>query len=321
MTKLWVWGLVAYVVAGAACAVGQSFPDKPIHLIVPYPPGGTTDIMARALQDSMGKLLGQPLVVENKPGTAAMLGTLEVARARPDGYTLLFANNGVSIAPFLQKATDFDPTKALSAVSVVSRAPLMLVAAAKVPADNMAQLLAYARSRSDGILYASAGPGSLGHLSTELLARRAGIKMIHVPYKGQAPTTQAVMTGEVDILLTTASSAMNGFIKDGKIKVLGVSSEAPSVLAPGAPPIGQTLPGYVVDVWFGILAPAGTPRDVIAKINAALVTTLADPELKERFINFGVEASSSTPEALDAIIAKEVPEWKKIIADGGVKAE
>ncbi len=315
--------LLVLVVAAATMgnAHAQEFPNRPIRLVVPYPPGGTTDIMARALQERIGELLGQPLIVENRPGTAAMLGTLEVARAKPDGHTLLFANNGVSIAPFLQKATDFNPTKALSAVSLVSRAPLLLLVSSKVPASDVASLFAYAKSRPDGLLFASAGPGSLGHLSTELLARRAGLKLIHVPYKGQGPTTQAIMTGEVDMLLTTASSAMNGFISDGKIKLLGVSSITASILAPGAEPIAKTLPGYVVDVWFGILAPAGTPRDVIAKLNAALVTTLADARLKEQFINFGVEAVASTPEQLDGMIAAEIPEWQKVITDGGISLQ
>ena len=323
MTRNCFGALLVLVVAAATIgnAHAQQFPNRPIRLVVPYPPGGTTDIMARALQERIGELLGQPLIVENRPGTAAMLGTLEVARAKPDGHTLLFANNGVSIAPFLQKATDFNPTKALSAVSLVSRAPLLLLVSSKVPASDVASLFAYAKSRPDGLLFASAGPGSLGHLSTELLARRAGLKLIHVPYKGQGPTTQAIMTGEVDMLLTTASSAMNGFISDGKIKLLGVSSNTASILAPGAEPIAKTLPGYVVDVWFGILAPAGTPRDVIARLNAALVTTLADARLKEQFINFGVEAAASTPEQLDGMIAAEIPEWQKVITDGGISLQ
>ena len=322
MKAVFYWTLLlACAMCRATSVFAQGFPDKPIRLIVPYPAGGTTDIMARALQEPMGRLLGQPIIVENRPGTAAMMGTLDVARAKPDGYTLLFANNGVSIAPFLQNATDFDPRLALSAVSLVSRAPLLLLASSKVPATDAASLFAYAKTRADGMLFASAGPGSLGHLSTELLARRAGLKLIHVPYKGQGPTTQAIMTGEVDILLTTASSAMNSFIKDGKIKLLGVSSTTASVLAPGAEPIAMVLPGYVVDVWFGILAPTGTPRDVIAKINAALATTLADARLKENFIGFGVEAASSKPEALDAMIAAEVPEWQKIIAEAGIKVQ
>jgi tripartite-type tricarboxylate transporter receptor subunit TctC len=313
--------IIVGMLCRASIVFAQDFPDRPIHLIIPYPAGGTTDIMARALQEPMAKLLGQPLVVENRPGAAAMLGTLQVARAKPDGYTLLFCNNGVSIAPFLQNSTDFDPRSGLSAVSVVSRAPLLLLVNSKVPATSIAGLFAYAKTRSEGLLFASAGPGSLGHLSSELLARRAGLKMIHVPYKGQGPTTQAIMTGEVDVLLTTASSAMNGFIQEGKIRLLGVSSKAPSILAPGAEPIDKVLPGYVVDVWFGILAPKGTPRDVIAKINSALATTLADPQIKEQFIGFGVEASASTPEALDGMIATEVPEWQAIIKAADIKTE
>ncbi len=315
--------------AGALLALGLSFaaaaeefPTKPIRLIVPYPPGGSTDIMARVLQEPLGKLLGQPVVVENKPGAAGVIGVVEVARAKPDGYTLLFPNNGtVSIAPVLQKTADYDSTKAFAAVSLVSLAPLQLVVNASLPVDDLAGFVAYAKARPDGVFYASAGPGSLGHLSSELFASRAGLKMNHVPYKGQAPSTQAVVTGEVAMLLSTSSGQMNGFIKDGKLKLLGVSSREPSPLAPGTAPIGKTLPGYAVDVWFGILAPAGTPPDVIAKLNAALKTTLADADLRQRFFGFGVEATSSTPQALDAMIAAEGPEWQKVIAERGIKAE
>ena len=303
-------------------AAAQEFPSKPIRLIVPYPPGGSTDIMARVLQEPLAKLLGQPIVIENKAGAAGVIGAVEVARAQPDGYTLLFPNNGVvSIGPFLQKVPDFDPAKAYAAVSLVSRAPLQLVVHPSLPVADVAGLLAHAKSHPDSLFYASAGLGSLGHLSSELFLRAAGVKMTHVPYKGQAPTLQAVLTNEVAMLLTTSSGQMNGYIKEGKLKLLGVSSREPSSLAPGIDPIGKALPGYAVDVWFGILAPAGTPPAVIAKLNAALVTALADEGIRQRFVGFGVEATSSTPAALDAMIAAEIPIWRKIIDEQQIKAE
>jgi tripartite-type tricarboxylate transporter receptor subunit TctC len=314
------WWALLFAASCATAAAGDAFPTRPIRLIVPYPAGGSTDIMARVLQEPMARLLGEPLVVENRPGAAGVIGAKEVARANPDGYTLLFANNGpVSIAPLLQDEAPFDPVEAFAAVSLVSRAPLVLVAHPSVPAEDVAGLVSWARGQDGGILYASAGPGSLGHLSTELLASRAAIKLTHVPYRGQAPTTLAVLSGEVQLLLTTTSEVMNGAIREGKLKLIGVSSREVSPIAPDAAPIARTLPGFSVEVWFGILAPAGTPADVVARLNAALATTLADQDLRQRFIGFGFEAASSSPQDLAAMIAEEVPGWRRIIGERGIK--
>lgn len=322
MTSIRAFVLLAALTLDASAAAAQGFPSRPIRLIVPYPAGGSTDIMARALQEPMAKLLGQPLVIENRAGAAGVVGAKEVAKAEPDGHTLLFANNGpVSIAPLLQKDAGFDPLKSFAPVSLVSMAPLVLVSHSSVPAHDVASLIAYAKAQDDGTLYASAGPGSLGHLSTERFANLAGIKLTHVSYRGQAPTTLAVLTGEVKLLLTTTSDLMNDYIKEGKIKLLGVSSRAPSAVAPGAEPIAKTLPGFTVDVWFGILAPAATPPDIVGKLNDALKTVLAAPDLRQRFIGYGVEATSSAPAELAGIIAAEIPDWRRIIEDRSVKVQ
>lgn len=313
-----VFGLVIF--AGSAAA--DNYPSRPIRLIVPYPAGGSTDIMARALQEPMAKILGQPLIIDNRGGAAGTTGANEAARADADGYTLLFANNGpISIAPLLQKGVDFDPLKSFAPVSLVSRAPLVLVASAKVPVNDAAGLIAYARAQGKPMLYATAGPGSLGHLSTERFLNQAGLQMVHVPYRGQAPTTLAIFAGEVDILLTTTSDMLNEHIRAGKVKLLGVSSPGTSPVAPGAAPIGNVLKGYSVETWFGILAPAGTPSDVIDKLNAAVNTTLAMPQLRDRFLSYGVEATASTPTELSAIIKAEIPSWRKVIEERNVKAE
>jgi len=224
------------LLAGAASA--DNYPSRPIRLIVPYPAGGSTDIMARALQEPMARILGQPLVIDNRGGAAGTTGANEAARADADGYTLLFANNGpISIAPLLQKGGDLDPLKSFAPVSLVSKAPLVLVASEKVPVNDVASLIAYAKAQVKPMLYATAGPGSLGHLSTERLLNQAGLQMVHVPYRGQAPTTLAIFAGEVDILLTTTSDTLNEHIRSGKVKLLGVSSPGTSPVAPGAAPI------------------------------------------------------------------------------------
>lgn len=313
---------IALFVIFAGPAAADNYPSRPIRLIVPYPAGGSTDIMARALQEPMAKILGQPLVIDNRGGAAGTTGASEAARANADGYTLLFANNGpISIAPLLQKDIGFDPLKSYAPVSLVSKAPLVLVASEKVPVNDVAGLISYAKAQSKPMLYATAGPGSLGHLSTERFLNQAGLEMVHVPYRGQAPTTLAIFAGEVDILLTTASDTLNEHIRSGKVKLLGVSSPVASPVAPGAAPIGNVLKGYSIEVWFGIMAPVGTPPHIIEKLNAALGATLAMPQLRERFLTYGVEATASTPAELTAIIAAEVPSWRKVIEERKVKVE
>ncbi|HVP08458.1 MAG TPA: tripartite tricarboxylate transporter substrate binding protein [Burkholderiales bacterium] len=314
------------VALGAALAAQlawpQAFPSKPIRIVVPYPAGGTTDIMARALQEPMQKTLGQPVIVDNKAGAAGAIGAREVARSPADGYTLLFSNNGPSsTTPLLVKDAGYDGVKDFTPISQVSSAPLFVVINAAVPANDLKGFIDYARTQAGGLEYASAGIGSLGHLASELFGRSAGLKLIHIPYKGQAPTANAVMTGEVKLLITTSSGAMNSFIKEGKLKLLGVSTPQPSPLAPGAPTVNTVLPGYNVEIWFGLLGPAAMPADVVAKLNDAIAKALALPELQARFQNFGVIAKGSTPKQLGDLIADEVPRWTQVVRDAGIKAE
>jgi tripartite-type tricarboxylate transporter receptor subunit TctC len=306
----------------AGSAVADGYPSRPIRLVVPYPAGGSTDIMARALQEPMAKILGQPLIIDNRGGAAGATGANEVARADADGYTLLLANNGpISIAPLLQKGIDFDPLKSFAPISLVAKAPLVLCASEKVPVKDVSGLIAYAKSQSSPLLYATAGPGSLGHLSTERFLNQAGLQMVHIPYRGSAPATFAIFTGEVDVLLTTASDTLNEHIRAGKVKLLGISSPGTSPIIPGGAPIGNVVKGYSIEAWFGIIAPAGTPPQIINKLNAALNVTLATPQIRDRFLSYGLEAASSTPAELSAIIAAEIPSWRKIVKERNVKDE
>ncbi|TWT11459.1 tripartite tricarboxylate transporter substrate binding protein [Reyranella sp. CPCC 100927] len=309
-----------------SCAVPSialaQYPDRPVRLIVPYAPGGTTDIMARTLQEPLSKALGQPIIIDNKAGAAGAIGTGQVAHAAPDGYTLVFGNNGPSaIVPLIQTDVGYDPIKNFAPVSLVSLAPLVLVTHASVPAADVKELISFARTQAGGLEYATAGAGSLGHLATELFASAAGIKLVHVPYKGQAPATMAVVGGEVKVLLTTSSDTMAASVKGGKLKLLGVSSAQPSVLVPGAAPIGESLPGFEVNVWFGILAPAGTPAAVIARLNAAIREVVAQADIQQRFITYGCVATASTPAEFAAMIAAEVPKWRSIVDTARIRAQ
>ena len=198
-------------------------------------------------------------------------------------------------------------------MALVSIAPMTLVVHPTVPANTVKELIAYANAQPNGVEYATAGAGSLGHLATELFGKEAGVKLVHVPYKGQGPSTMAVLNGEVKMLLTTSSDTQDAAVRAGKLRLLGVSTAKPSPLMPGAPTIGQSLPGYEVNVWFGILAPAGTPAPVIAKLNAAIRDVLADPELQRKFVGFGCVATASTPQEFANMIGAEVPKWKSVV--------
>jgi tripartite-type tricarboxylate transporter receptor subunit TctC len=296
---------------------------KPIRLIVPYPAGGTTDAMARVLQEPLQKALGgQQILIENKPGAAGVLAAREVAKAKPDGMTLFFVNSGiVSVTPFVVKDAGFDGIKDFAPVALVSMAPLMVVVPADVPVNDLKGFIAWAKAQPDPVPYASAGIGSFGHLSSELFARSAGLKMTHVPYKGQAPTTNAIVAGEVKMLITTASGVMNEFIASGKLKLLAVTSAEPSPLAPRSPTVGSVLPGYVAETWFAILATAGTPPDVVNRLNDAVNKTLSTPEMQQRFTGFGLVAKTATPQRLGEMVADEVARWGPVIRDNNIRTD
>ena len=311
---------VSLVVSPAALA--QSAGGKPIRIIVPYPAGGTTDLMARALQDPLQKSLGQTLLIENKAGAGGIVAAREVARSTPDGNTLLFINSGiVAVAPFVVKDAGIDGVKDFSPIALVSMSPLFMVINAAVPANDLKGFIDYVKRQPAPVEFASAGTGSFGHLASELFARSAGLKMTHIPYKGQAPTTNAVVAGEVKMLITSASSAMNGFIANGKLKLLGVASSEPTPLAPGAPTVGSVLPGYEAETWFGFIAAAGTPPDVVAKLNDAINRALQPAEMQQRFAGFGVQVKTATPKQVGEMIASDVARWSTVVRENNIRAE
>ncbi|TAK45543.1 MAG: tripartite tricarboxylate transporter substrate binding protein [Betaproteobacteria bacterium] len=312
-------GLAATLSLLSSMATGQAYPNKPIKLLVPYAAGGTTDIMARVLQQPMQATLGQPVIVENRAGAAGAIAMREAARSQPDGYTIVFINNGlIATTPVLQKDAGYDGVKDFASIGMVSTAAMFVVANGDLPVNDLKGFIEYARRNPGKLEYASAGPGSFGHLSSELFVRAAGIKLVHVPYKGQAPTLNAVLTGEVKLLITSPSAAMTSNIAAGKLKLLAVGSADPWPLAPGAPPVSSVLPGYRAESWFALLAPAGTPAEVIAKLNGALNKALAIPDMQKRFNDFGLLARSSTPEELRERVAEEAQVWGRVIRESGI---
>ena len=310
-------GWAGWLGTGAA----QSFPVKPVRLLVPFAPGGGTDLMARALQDPVAQLLGQPLIVENKPGAGGSVAAREVARSTPDGHTLVFVNNGYLIAPLLQKDAGYDPVRDFEPVALISVAPLLLVTHSSVPARDVEGLLAYARAQSAGIEYGSAGIGTLGHIATELFARSADIKVVHVPYKGSAPAANAVIAGEVKFTLTAASTAMLGQVKAGRLRLLGVSSPEESPVAPGIPPIAKTVKGFSSELWYAILAPAGTPPHVADTLAKVLNRALAAQEIRQKFLSFGVEARTGTGDDLKRRITGDLATLTRVVREADIRPE
>lgn len=314
--------ILALTCLSSGMAMAQDgYPSRPITIVVPYPAGGTSDGQVRMIQDPLSKALGQPIVVENKPGASGGVAALAVAKAKPDGYTLLYPNNGVLIAPLLNKKAPYDPLKDFKPVSTVTSVPMVLVTPKSVPAKNLSEYIQYAKKQPNGVLYASAGAASYGHLATARFAQMAGLKVEHVPYKGEANTTMAVRTGEVQMLLTTPSSAMLGQVAAGNLTMLGVATENPSPVVPDAPTINKTVPGFTSEVWFGLLAPAETPDIVIQKINAAVRKVMADDSIRARLLPTGAMPKTSSPAEFAAIMNREWIQWRDIITKYKIEAD
>ena len=303
-------------------AAAQTFPSRPIQMLVPYPAGGTTDVMARAMQEPMQKALGQSIIIENKSGASGVLAAREVARGKPDGHMLLFINSGiVSVTPHVQKDAGFDGVKDFAPVALATMAPLFVIVPGNLPVTDLKSYIDWARKQPAPLSYATAGVGSFGHLASELFLKSAGLKMTHIPYRGQAPTTNAVLTGEVALLITSMSSAMRGFIDSGKLKLLAVTAATPSPQTPGVPPVGSVLPGYVAETWFGWVTTAGTPPEVLNKLNSEINTILGSKEIQDKMTALGQQVRTMTPAQLGALIAEDSARWGQVVRDNNISAQ
>ncbi len=303
-------------------AAAQTFPSRPIQMLVPYPAGGTTDVMARAMQEPMQRALGQTIVIENKSGASGVLAAREVARGKPDGHMLLFINSGiVSVTPHVQKDAGFDGVKDFAPVALATMAPLFVIVPGNLPVTDLKSYIDWARKQPAPLSYATAGVRSFGHLASELFLKSAGLKMTHIPYRGQAPTTNAVLTGEVALLITSMSSAMRGFIDSGKLKLLAVTAATPSPQTPGVPPVGSVLPGYVAETWFGWVTSAGTPPEVLNKLNSEINTILGSKEIQDKMTALGQQVRTMTPAQLGALIAEDSARWGQVVRDNNISAQ
>jgi len=307
--------------AWAAMAAAADFPTKPLKIVVPYAPGGTTDVLARFVGLRLSENLGQPVVVDNRPGAAEAVGAGAVAKAPADGYTLLLVTlTTQAINPTLFPKLPFDATKELTAIGRVADVPGMIAVNPNVPAKNMAEFLSYLKA-NPGRNYASPGAGTPNHLATELFLKAAGVQAVHIPYKGGAPAVQDLMAGHVDFMLILAPEAMP-LIASGKLRGLAVTSLQRSPMFPDLPTVSESgLKDFEMVVWYTLLAPAGTPPDVIGKLNKSLNYVLNEKITKDKLAELSIKPAGGTPEEAMSFAAKEAAKWKKVIEDANIRAE
>lgn len=307
-------------VLGAASA--QAYPDKPIRMVVPFPAGGTTDILARAVAQKLSESLGQQMIVDNKPGAGGNIGAQEVARAAPDGYTLVMGTVGThAINPSLYKKLPYDHLKDFAPVSLVASVPNLLVVHPSVPVNSVKELIAYVKANPGKLNFASSGNGTSIHLSGELFKTMTGVQMTHVPYKGSAPAVTDLLGGQVQLMFDNMPSALP-HAKGGKLKPLAVTSAKRFPGTPDIPTIAEAgVPGYEASSWFGVLAPAGTPKEIVNKLSTEIAKALKTPEMTKRLEEQGAQAVGSTPEEFAAHIKAETAKWAKVVKESGATVD
>jgi tripartite-type tricarboxylate transporter receptor subunit TctC len=310
--------LLALLVAGSASA--QSWPTKPLRYIVPFPPGAFNDTLARTLAAELPKTLGQPVIVDNRPGGNTIIGTDMAAKSPPDGYTLFGAALPFSVIQSLYK-TPFDVTKDFAPITLAGVTPNLLVANIGVPFNDVKGLIAYAKANPGRLNYASTGNGSSNHLSFELFKTMTGVAVTHIPYKGSAPAVTDLIAGQVQVMFDNTPNVLP-HVKAGKLKGIAVSSKARSQFAPDMPTVDEAgVPGYDVSVWFGVLTVAGTPPEIVKRLNTEMTRILLSPEVKERISRSGVEVVAGSPEQFSVFLQSEVARWAKVINEAGIKAD
>lgn len=303
-------------------ASAQTYPDKPIHLIVPFPPGGVADIIARPIAEKLSTTLGQPVIVENRGGATGTIGASYVAHSAPDGYTLLLGTtNEIAMSPTLYGTLPYDPTKDFAPVSIVAQFPNVLVVGPSVKAATLADLTAQAKAKPKSLTFASSGQGSTNHLTAELYQNEAGVQVTHIPYKGGGPALVDLTGGHVDAMFATLPSAVT-LIKAGKLHALAVTGDKRSPALPGVPTVKESgLPGVVVTTWNGVLAPAGTPSAIVDKLAQALKQAVQDPGIQQKLTAVGAEPMYTPPQAFAGIIRDDYARWSAVIKKAGIKVD
>ncbi|MCY1290336.1 hypothetical protein D9M69_206500 [compost metagenome] len=320
--KTLLGGVAALAMCLAAPAgASEAWPQKPITLIVPWAAGGSTDILARVLSEHLTRSLGQPVIVDNKPGASGNIGSAMVARARPDGYTLLVGSMSThAMNPALMSNMPFRGVDDFTPLGLLAYVTNTMVVHPSVPAQNVRELVAYAKANPGKLAYASAGPGSTNHLSAVLFEKMAGIQMLHVPYKGGAPAVVDTVAGQTQLLFSAGTQTLP-HVKAGKLRLLAVTESKRSPLLPNVPTVAETLPGYELAVWYGAFGPRGMPAELTARLNREINTVMALPEVKARMNAIGVETATSTPQQFATILRRDADRYGKLIRDLGIQGE
>lgn len=312
--------LVSAFVIASGSVIAAPYPEKPIKLIVSWSPGGTTDILARIIAQGLTEKLGQTVLVENKPGGGNNIGTEYVIRSAPDGYTLNMTNPANAINATLYKNLPFNFINDTVPVAGVIRTPNVMVVTSALPAKNVEEFIAYCKANPTKVNMASSGSGSSIHLSGELFKIMTGCKMAHIPYKGAGPALNDLIAGQVQVMFDNLPSSA-GFIKDGRIRALAVTTSTREASLPNVPTVAETVPGYEASAWFGVSAPKGTPRDIVEKLNVAVNQLLADPKIQKRLAELGGTPIPGTPEDFGKLISDNTQKWEKVVKTSGATVD
>ena len=305
----------ALCLAASSASLADSYPSRPIRLIVPFPAGGATDLFARTLSQKMGEKLGTSIVVDNKPGAGGAIGSDAAAKAQPDGYTLLLATTSThSIGPAFTPRLPYDAVRDFTPIAHVGDAPSIMLVPNSSPAKTVREWIDHAKKNPGKLNYASSGNGTIVQLTAELFQSQAGISVTHIPYKGTALAIPDLISGKIDVLFDALPTGMP-YVRDGRLRALGVTSLQRSPLAPDLPALADTLPGFESNTWFGLYGPKGLPADLVARVNAAANEVLQDPELRDKLAKLGISPATSTPAQFAAMVAEDSAKWRKIIVD------
>jgi tripartite-type tricarboxylate transporter receptor subunit TctC len=318
-----LFGMTIALLAGmhATHAAAQTYPNRPIRMIVALGPGGGTDVTGRIVSQRLSEQMGVPVVVENRPGAGTVIGTEVVARAAPDGHTLMTSSPELSINPSLMSKLPYDTLKDFTAISQLTTGQYFLSTHPSVPVKNVRDLIALAKTKAGQVTYGSSGNGSANHLGGVLLQHMTGVKLVHVPYKSAAQAATALMSGEIDFMMSSTSAAISP-IKSGRLRGIAVTGPKRLALTPEIPTVSESgVPGFEVTGWYMMLAPAGVPRDIITRLNGEIVKAVHSPTVKERFAALGTEPVGNSPEACGDFLRAEIAKWTKVVRAAGAKAD
>ena len=315
------WALTMLGLALTALPASAAFPDKPVRFVVPFPPGGGNDLVARALAEGMARDLGQQVIVDNRPGAGTVIGTEYAATRPPDGYTILLASVSFSVNPSLQPSLPYDPIKSFAPILLLGRYPNVVVVPLDRPYKTMPELIAYARANPGRLNYGSFGNGTSPHLSGELFKLLAKVDLTHIPYKGAAPALTDLLGGRLDVVFSTASSA-GTYVRGGRMRALAVTSATRAAAYPDLPTIAESgVPGYEAIAWYGILAPAGTPPEIVARLNVSITLAAKAESFLKRSAEDGLEIGIEGPEALTRLLVTEIERWRRVVREAGMKPD